>query len=195
MTSERYDAAIAAIDAANAGDPVTLVVRGRERPKELAHAEMATEWVTKLAGEPSEALLLAARAHHIRRWEVPRSSYPEGRGGYLRWRIGLHDFHSNIAAEILRDAGYDGATIDRVSFLIHKKNLAGDGEVQVLEDALCLVFLETQFDELAGRLAEPKMNEVIRKTWRKMSPAGQERALSLVTPEQLAVLQAALAGE
>ena len=149
--------------------------------------------VTKLAGEPSEALLLAARAHHIRRWEVPRSSYPEGRGGYLRWRIGLHDFHANIAAEILRDAGYDAATIERVIFLIHKKNLSSDSEVQTLEDALCLVFLETQFDELAGRLAEPKMNEIIRKTWRKMSPAGQERAVTLVSPGQLAVLQAALA--
>ena len=193
MTGDRYAAAIAAIDAANAADPVKLTIGGTERPKELAHAEMMTEWVTKLAGEPSEALLLAARAHHIRRWEVPRSSYPEGRSGYLRWRIGLHDFHANIAAGILRAAGYDDATIDRVSFLIHKKNLATDSEVQTLEDALCLVFLETQFDELSGRLAEPKMNEIIRKTWKKMSPAGQERAAGLVTPAQLAVLQAALA--
>lgn len=194
MTSERYAAAIAAIDAANAADPVKLTVAGVERPKELAHAEMMTAWVTKLAGEPSEALLLAARAHHIRRWEVPRSSYPEGRGGYLRWRIGLHDYHANIAAEILRGVGYEDATIERVSFLIHKKNLATDSEVQTLEDALCLVFLETQFDELAGRLAEPKMNEIIRKTWRKMSPAGQDRAVTLVSPAQLEVLQAALAG-
>lgn len=196
MTSERYAAAIAAIDLANAVDPVRITIRGAERPKELAHAELMMEWVTKLADEPSEALLLAARAHHIRRWEVPRSSYPEGRSGYLRWRIGLHDYHANIAAGILREAGYDDATIDRVSQLIHKKNLGrGDAEVQVLEDALCLVFLETQFDELSEKLPTPKINEIIRKTWRKMSEQGQSRAVELVTPEQLTVLTAALAGE
>ncbi len=193
MSSERFRAAIAAIDGANSADPNTLTINGVSRPKELAHAEMMTNWVTVLAGEPSEALLLAARAHHIRRWEMPRSSYPEGRGGYLRWRIDLHDIHANHAATILRDAGYDEETVERVKTLIHKRGLGKDAEVQVLEDALCLVFLETQFDELSGRLAGPKIAEIIRKTWRKMSEQGQARALEVVTLAQRTVLEAALA--
>ncbi|MBA3302861.1 MAG: DUF4202 family protein, partial [Acidimicrobiia bacterium] len=93
-SSERFDAAIRAIDAANADDPETIVVDGVVRPKELAHAEMMTAWVRRLDAEASDAQLLAARAHHLRRWTIARSSYPEGRSGYLRWRTHLKKQHA-----------------------------------------------------------------------------------------------------
>jgi hypothetical protein len=180
---QRFARAIAAIDAANAADPVALTVGGEARPKELAHAEMMTAWVQRLRPELPEPLLLAARAHHIRRWEVPRDSYPNDRRGYLRWRTGLHAFHADRAAEILRAEGYGDDTVARVRQLIRKDTLGRDDDAQAMEDALCLVFLETQLIELAGRVDHDKMVSVLQKTWKKMSPAGRDLALALTLPE------------
>ena len=168
--------AILAIDAANGDDPNTITVRGEERPKELAHAELMTEWVNRLDPEADEAQLLAARAHHLRRWSLPREEYPEGRAGYLRWRTALRKQHAAEVAELLRDVGYDEATIDRVRAIVNKEGLGTDPAVQVHEDALCLVFLETQLAATADRLGDDKMLDVIAKTAAKMSPA----ALALV---------------
>ena len=192
----RFLDAIARIDAANADDPARIVVGGESRPKELTHASMLTEWVRRLDADAGEALLLAARAHHIRRWEIPRSTYPEGRQGYLRWRRDLHPFHAEQAGQILRDVGYDEATISRVQQIIRKLRLRTDPEVQALEDGLCLVFLETQFDELSGRLDDDKMIDVVRKTWRKMSERGRELALTLPLSESASdIVRRALAAE
>jgi hypothetical protein len=171
-TTGRFDDAIAAIDAANADDPVTLEVRGASRPKELAHAELMTEWVARLDPDASEAQLLAARAHHLRRWTSPRTTYPEGRAGYLRWRTALKAQHATEVAELLADAGYDGATIEVVQRIIRKQGLGSDEAVQTHEDALCLVFLETQLAATVDQLGDEHMLDVIRKTAAKMSPAG-----------------------
>lgn len=188
--------AFAAIDAANGADPARIVVRGEERPKELAHAELVTEWVRRLEPEAGEALLLAARAHHLRRWTIPRGSYPEGRSGYLRWRKALHEQHAREVAEILAAVGYDDATIARVQDLVRKRRLGKDDEVQVLEDALCLVFAETQLQDLARRVETEKMVDVIRKTLAKMSPRAIDLALTLDLPDDSRVLVArALAAE
>ncbi|MDZ4826688.1 MAG: DUF4202 domain-containing protein, partial [Actinomycetota bacterium] len=149
---DRLAAALAAVDAANAEDTNEVTVRGRSGPKELLHAELVTEWVTRLKPDASEPLLLAARAHHLRRWTVPRSSHPPGRVGYLRWRRLLHTQHATELGAILRDAGYDDATIERAQVIVRKEGLGTDPEVQALEDALCLVFLETQLTDLAARL-------------------------------------------
>ena len=170
--SGRFDVAIAAIDAANAHDPTTINVRGRTGPKEILHAELVTEWVRDLAGTPSEPLLLAARGHHLRRWNVPRVSYPAGRAGYLRWRRDMHDVHAQELGAILADAGYDDPTIERVQAIVRKKGLGDDAEVQALEDALCLVFLETQLADVAAKLDADKLAGVLVKTARKMSPEG-----------------------
>ncbi|HZQ85773.1 MAG TPA: DUF4202 domain-containing protein [Acidimicrobiales bacterium] len=180
--AERFDRAIAAIDAANADDPNRIVVRGVERPKELAHAELMTEWIAKLRPDADEALLLAARAHHIRRWTTPRSDYPDGRSGYLKWRTGLHKMHADEVGRILTAEGYDDATITRVQDIVRKRNLAADPDVQALEDALCLVFVETQFHDLAARLDDDKMVDVVRKTLAKMSDRGKAFALDMDLP-------------
>jgi hypothetical protein len=170
--SGRFERAIAAIDAANAGDPHRIEVRGEVRPKELAHAELMTEWVRRLDPAATEAQLLAARAHHLRRWTTPRASYPEGRSGYLRWRADLKAQHAREVGEILIAAGYDGETVATVERIVRKEGLHSDRRVQVHEDALCLVFLETQLASTAERLGEDRMVEVIRKTVAKMSERG-----------------------
>lgn len=175
-SSERYARAIAAIDAANAGDPTSVEVRGVTGPKELAHAELMTEWVLRLDPDASEEQLLAARAHHLRRWTVPRTSYPDGRAGYLRWRTALRKQHAAEVGVLLAGLGYDQPTIERVQAIVNKVALGTDPVVQVHEDALCLVFLETQLAETADRLGDDKIVEVIQKTAAKMSP----KALDLV---------------
>jgi len=172
MAGDRFDRAIAAIDAANRDDPNRILVRGEIRPKELAHAELVTEWVGRLRPDPSEALLLAARAHHIRRWSSLRASYPEGRAGYLRWRRDLSQRQAADVGALLDEAGYDEPTIERVQAIMRKRDLASDPDVQALEDAMCLVFLETQCDDLASRLDRPHMVEILRKSMGKMSPDG-----------------------
>jgi len=173
--SARLRAALAAIDDANVADPTLVTVRGSRGPKEIVHANLVTEWVLRLKPDADEALLLAARGHHFRRWTVPRSSYPEGRTGYLRWRKDLHGQHARELGVVLTDAGYDETTIARVQAIVRKDGLAraaADDDVQVLEDALCLVFLETQLVDIAARLDPAKLPGVITKTAKKMSPAG-----------------------
>jgi hypothetical protein len=190
----RFEQAIAAIDAANADDPTSIDTPDGPRPKELVHAELLSAWVRRLRPDAGEALLLAARAHHLRRWTLPRNSYPAGRTGYLRWRTRLHGVHAEEAAGILRSVGYDADTVARVQTVIRKEHLRDDPEVQTLEDALCLVFLELQLDELTASIAdEAKMVDVLRKSWAKMSPAGREFALGLdLTPAGLALVRRAL---
>jgi hypothetical protein len=184
----RFERAIAAIDAANADDPHRITVAGEERPKEQAHAELATEWVQRLRPDAGEELLLAARAHHLRRWAIPRASYPDGRNGYLRWRRELQKAHAADVGRILEAEGYDATTIERVQEIIQKRRLSSDPEVQTFEDALCLVFLETQLTDFAERYAD-KAAEVLEKTIEKMSDEGKARALELdVSPAERALL-------
>lgn len=187
--SDRFDEAVRRIDAANADDPNTIEVDGEHRPKEQAHAEMATGWVRTLTPEASELQLLAARAHHLRRWSIPRSDYPEGRSGYLRWRTALKKKHAEEVGEILADVGYDADEIDRVGSIIRKQGLGSDPEVQTHEDALCLVFLQTQIDETLAKLDDDEHRiDVLRKTAAKMSPEALEIAGGLDYSESTAAL-------
>ncbi|HVV36471.1 MAG TPA: DUF4202 domain-containing protein [Acidimicrobiales bacterium] len=167
------EAALDAIDAANAQDPRTLVVRGSSRPWALGEGELASQWLATLSPDASDALRIAVRAHHLRRWETPRASFPEGRAGYLKWRTHLYDVAAQHAADAMRAAGYDDETIARVATLMHKRNLRTDDEAQTYEDVLCLVFLESQFTEFAQRTDPEKLDGIVTKTLAKMSDAAR----------------------
>ncbi|MCU1430468.1 MAG: hypothetical protein JWL83_4468 [Actinomycetia bacterium] len=171
--------AIEAIDARNGDDPNVLVVDGETRPKELAHADMVSAWVRRLQPDASEPLLLAARGHHLRRWALPRASYPTGRAGYLRWRRELKRRHAEELAILLAECDYDQPTIDRVGALVQRTGLGHDPEVQVLEDAICLVFLETQLSAVAAQFDDEKTIDVLAKTAKKMSPEAIQLAGAL----------------
>ena len=177
--ADRLGGALAAIDLANADDPNRLVVDGRSRPKEQWHAELMTAWVRRLDPGATDEQLLAARAHHLRRWEVPRQDYPAGRAGYLRWRRDQKTRHADLVAVILADAGYSEDQIARVGQIIRKEHLATDEQVQVHEDALCLTFLETQLDDLGAQLGPEKAVEVLAKTLAKMSSTGRAQISGL----------------
>ena len=192
--SERFKTGLSRFDKENSRDPNTEVVNGQSHSRELIYAQWLTDWVLKLSPNASEPLRLAARCQHICRWEIPRNSYPMDKPGYLRWRADLKKFHAKKSGDILREVGYDEATIQRVQDLNLKKNHPKDLEVCVLEDALCLVFLERQFAALAAKSDDEKMINALQKSWKKMTPAAHAEALKLNygTREQ-ALIEKALA--
>jgi hypothetical protein len=190
--SPRYDAAVAAIDAANAADPTAVDVRGQRVALALVHGRLAVEWIERLVDSPRQTLLLAGRAHHLRRWEVPRDSYPSGRAGYLRWRRDQKARHATDVAAILEACGYDTTEIADVQRLIRRESVDG---AQAVEDAACLVFIETQLALLANRMDHALLVEVIRKTARKMSDRGLELVASIPLGEaEHSLLSQALGG-
>ncbi len=163
------EAALTAVDAANAEDPRTLLVRGSSRPWSLGEGELATMWLNELAPHASDELRIAVRAHHMRRWETPRDSYPEGRAGYLKWRKHLYDVAADHAATAMRVAGYDDESIARTADLMHKRSIKSDLDAQTYEDVLCLVFLESQFTDFAAKTDPEKLDNIVAKTLVKMS--------------------------
>jgi hypothetical protein len=189
----RFSEAIRRFDEENGRDPHLIVVDGVAQPHELLYARRLTEWVLRLQPNASKPLLLAARSQHICRWLVPRSSYEMTRAGYLRWRNDLKHLHAKKSAEILREVGYDEATIARVVELNLKKGLGHDQECQVLEDALCLVTLQYQLADLMEKTDPDKMVGILRKTWKKMSDVARAHALALpFTEAESALLEQAV---
>jgi hypothetical protein len=190
-----FEAALRRFDEENARDPNTELVDGVAQPRELVYARRLYDWVVRLAPEASQELLLAARSQHICRWMIPRKEYPMDRVGYLKWRNDLKKFHAQKSGEILRELGFAEVTIARVQALNSKKDFPKAPESRVLEDALCLVFLEFQFADLAARTAEDKMINALQKTWKKMTVAGREHALRLpYGSREKALLERALGG-
>jgi hypothetical protein len=194
LTADQYLAAVAEIDAANAADPTMVTVRGAVRPLALVHGQLAAEWVARLLPDADELVLLAARAHHLRRWEVPRAQYDAGRAGYLRWKRDQRQRHADDVGVLLGSVGYSGEAVARVQALVRRDRLATDPDAQAVEDAACLVFIETQLADVAARLDHGLLIDVIRKTLRKMTPAAVEAVaeISLGDPERV-LLAAALA--
>ena len=195
--TDRFQRVIRSIDQANGEDPNSEVVDGVAWPKEQLYGMRMQEWVEELDPGASEALRIAARSQHIRRWEIPRSDYPMDRKGYLRWRTTLYAFHADRASEILRGQEYDAETIERVRTLLQKRNLRTDTDVQTLEDAAALVFLVHHLDDFLKRddIGEEKAIDIIRKTWEKMTERGHEAASALtLSDESTALLEKALAG-
>src|SRR6187551_2520139 len=191
--SARFQAAISAFDDANAEDPHALEVAGGKRPRELVDAERLSVWVERLAPDASEALRLAARCQHIRRWQIPRESYPAGRVGYLQWRTQLGRFHADTATRLLEGLGYERELIDAVRRINLKQGLHSNPDSQTMEDALCLTFLEFEFEEFCAKYPPEKVVEVVQKTWKKMSARGHELALTLpFTPSSLEIVKRAL---
>ena len=179
QTENQFDEAIQRIDAANRQDPRTEMVDGRAEPREWFFARRVVQWVERLAANPSEELLLAARAHTIRRWMIPRDRYPMSVAGYHHWRNALAVFHADEAEAILREVGYPAETVQAVRAFITRANWPANAEACVLEDADCLVFLETKLAGYIDAWGEPKTVRILQRTWKKMTPEGRARALEL----------------
>ena len=187
LQSSRFAAVIAAIDAANADDPRRLTVEGTARPYEVIYAQRMTERLGIMYPEASEALRIAARAQHIRRWDIPRTRYPEGRSGYNDWRKACREHHSEVVGDIMRAHRYSGEEIARVGALVKKMQIKKDRESQALENVVDVVFLEHYFDEFLAKYVtydDTKIIDILGKTLRKMSPKGHQAALALTLPDR-----------
>jgi hypothetical protein len=186
--------ALERIDAANAEDPNVEHVDGAPRPKELIYGQRMSAWMARLRPDAPPALQIAARAQHVRRWDIPRDSFDMDRRGYLLWRKRLYAHHAEIASRILAELNTAPEIIERVAFLLQKRQLNSDPDTQSLEDAACLVFLEHHFDAFMQKTPPEKMIGIVQKTWNKMSEQAHAFALALpFSPEAQEIIGAALA--
>lgn len=183
------------IDAAHAADPKRTA---DGRPAELVYADRMETWAVRAAAEPTDLLRLAARCQHLERWLVPRATFPEGKVGYLKWRQSLYKKQADRARELMLQAGVPSADADAAATWVSKTALKTNPGTQALEDAACLVFLENEIQDFAAQHSDyprEKFVDIIRKTWKKMSPRGQELAKTIPLPPAIgALVTEAIAG-
>lgn len=179
MSKTRFEEAIRLFDVYNGNDPNIINVNGRDIPENVLYGWRMSEKLVEFEPDASEHLRLAVRSQHIGRWEIPRSDYPMDRKGYLEWRSQLKMHHAKIASSILQDVGYNREVIGKVKDLLMKKNLKQNPETQILEDVICLVFLEFYFDDFSNAHHEDKLVNILKKTIAKMSARGVGEALKL----------------
>lgn len=166
-------------DAANREDPRRDQDAGEPVPREWLYSQRMSAWLERLEPAASEELRLAVRAQHLCRWRLERTRFPAGRSGYLAWRRACAEMHAALAAEILAEVGYRAATITRVGELIRKRHRTTDTESQCLEDVACLVFLQYGLESFSRTQPAEKLQSVLRKTWRKMSPRAHAAAAEM----------------
>ena len=172
------------IDAAHAEDPNKVEADGQQEPYELHYAKLMTKYLQTHTPTASQIVATACRAQHFRRWEIPRSSYPEGKAGYIKWRTFLKKRQAEQVKEICLQCEYSEEEAGQVASLIAKEDLkrggdTGDPDAQILEDVACLVFLEDQFDAFEKNHDEEKIVNILKKTWVKMGKRGQDLALAM----------------
>jgi hypothetical protein len=196
-----FEKAVALIDAANAEDPNRQTADGKDWPKELLYSHRMADMLDRFKPDADDAMKLAIRSQHIQRWKSRRDAYPMDRIGYLKWRKDLYKFHAQTAADLLAQAGYGEAAIDRVRQAVAKIDIKNNPDTQLLEDVTDLVFIEHYMMEFVGKhpeYDEEKWLDIVRKTWRKMSDRAHEFALSggITLPEPLIpLIQKAVAGD
>jgi hypothetical protein len=176
------------VDAAHAADPVRAA---DGRPAELAYADNMERWVGRIVPAADPLLLLAARCQHLERWSVPRASFPLGKPGYLAWRRSLYGQQAERARQLLLEAGVPTGSAAEVATWVSKSGLKVNAGTQALEDAAVLVFLESEIAAFAAQHADyprEKFIDILRKSWRKLSPRAQELALALELPAPIAAL-------
>jgi tRNAThr (cytosine32-N3)-methyltransferase len=176
------------IDSAHSADP-SKAADGR--PAELAYADHIEEWVVRIDPTASQVLRLAARCQHLERWSVPRGTFPEGKAGYLAWRRSLYVKQAERARQLLIEAGVSADSAADAATWVSKTGLKTNPGTQALEDAAVLVFLESEIQAFAAQHSEyprEKFIDIIRKTWRKMSPRAQELAKALNLPSPIEAL-------
>ena len=180
-------------DAYNQQDPNLFNWGNIAYPQEYFLSLKLHEWVLQLDPEASEELLLASRSQHIGRWEIPRDSYPEGRDAYLKWRRDLALYHAEKVEVILMETGYTAEQISRVKQIILKQKIKVDAAVQTMENALCLVFLQFQYEEFFPQHPAEKVVNILKRSLLKMDGHGHQFALALnYSPEGLEYIKRAL---
>ena len=137
---------------------------------------------------------LQFEAQHIKRWQLKRTEFPEGKAGYYQWRIAQGKFHAELTASIMVKQGYSKEQAEQCASIIRKEQLKTNSDSQTLEDVACLVFLMHYFNDFAAKYTEQdneaKIVRIVQLTWGKMSVRAHEIALSLTLPEHLGAIVA-----
>ena len=175
----QLETAYTAFDSYNSSDPNKEESNGVFYPKEVLYAIRMTEKLKEYAPDSDEYVQLAVRCQHIGRWEIPRSSYPMDRKGYLQWRSRLALHHAKIAEKILTECGYAGDTIEKVKFLLQKKQLRQMPDTQLLEDVICLVFVHYYLEPFAAMHEDEKVIDILKKTLKKISSRAIEEVVKI----------------
>ena len=194
---KRFEKAIALFDAYNSNDPHREKIDDKDAPKEFLYAIRMTSRLSHYEPSAPEHVQLAVRSQHIGRWEIARSSFPMDKKGYLQWRSQLAIHHAKTAEKILQECGYDQDAIEKVKFLLQKKQLHQNPETQLLEDVVCLVFIEFYLHEFAAQHDDEKVIDILKKTLHKMSPRAIQEALKIPVTDHIKRLigKAAALGE
>ncbi len=180
---------LAAIDARNARDPALI----GGQPAEWLYGRRMSDVLDNFKSDSGAELKIAVRGQHIERWLMPRSDYPEGKVGYLRWRSDQKDKHAAKVQALMAQAGFTQPEQARTGALIRKEKFKTDPEAQTLEDVACLVFLQHYAADFIAKHPDEKVDDIIRKTWKKMSEGGQGAALKLaLNPDVLTAVKRAL---
>jgi hypothetical protein len=193
MPQTIYEKAVTLIDAANSEDPNVEMADGKEWPKELLYSHRMAEMLERFMPDADDVIKLGIRGQHIQRWKSPRDAYPMDRAGYHQWRTNLYKYHAETTASLMAEAGYDDEALERVKKAVGKRALKVNKDTQLLEDIAGLVFIEyymLAFAEKHPEYDEPKWIDIIQKTWKKMSEAAHDFALSgkITLPEPLVPL-------
>jgi hypothetical protein len=187
--------AFEAFDRYNAQDPNQEVMEGKSYPKEVLYGQRMTERLNQYAPDAPQHVQLAARCQHIGRWEIARKSFPMDRKGYLQWRTAEKLHQSSIAESILHELRFDLPTIEKVKNLLMKKELSTNADTQLLEDVICLVFIEHYLEEFASQHEDEKVVDILFKTMKKMTPRGLTEAGKIDVSDKLKGLIGEAAGK
>jgi len=192
MTCENLSNTLSAIDEINRQDPNTTLANGSSQAKELVYGQQMTACLKQYWPEANELLQIAVRAQHIKRWQLKRTEFAEGKAGYYQWRIAQGKFHAELTASIMLKQGFTNEEAEQCASIIRKENLKTNSDSQTLEDVACLVFLMHYFNEFAAKYTEQdneaKIVRIVQLTWKKMSDEAHDIALSLTLPEHLGVI-------
>ena len=197
--TDRFNAVIKAIDAVNAQDPRKIDMNGTERPFETVYADRMTETLEQMYPDASELLRIAARAQHIRRWQIPRDTFPRNKEGYQKWRLGMRQLHAELVGGIMTEQGYSSEDIAEVGMFLRKERLKRVADSQALENVVDVVFLAYYWDDFVEKFSDysdDKLIDIVGKTLRKMSSHGHAAALALdLPPETTRIVLAAVERE
>ena len=188
LSTEQLEKVYAAFDTYNSFDPNKEEFNGVFYSKEFLYAVRMTDKLKEYAPDSDEYVQLAVRCQHIGRWEIPRSSYPMDRKGYLQWRSQLALHHAKIAEKILTECGYATDTIEKVKFLLQKKQLHQNPDTQLLEDVICLVFVQYYLDPFVAMHREEKVIDILKKTLKKISFRAIEEVVKIPVSDKVKTL-------
>lgn len=183
-----HDCLNEAIDEANRRD-----ARGRAGSDDTGEsratidARRVVDWVGRIAAQRGEVAdpvqMIAARAHHLYRWELPRGDAGPGRANYLRWRRAVAEHQGRRLRELCDRCRVPEATTRELCALVAKDPNASPTWGRDHEDALCLAFLEGDLADLLDRLPLDTAQRALRRTWLKMSPTGRVLADDLLASQ------------